>query len=73
MKKSRYTPEQIAFALRQVESGAPVVGVCRRMGVAEQTFYRCQPDDHVIEAGARGQVQFPPTPFISARHDSGWS
>ena len=40
MKKSRYTAEQIAFALRQAESGAPVLEVCRKMGVAKQTFYR---------------------------------
>ena len=46
MARRRHTPEQIAFALRRVESGAPVVEVCRRMGVAKQTFYRCQPDDH---------------------------
>jgi putative transposase len=40
MKKSRYTAEQLAFALRQAESGAPVLEVCRKMGIAEQTFYR---------------------------------
>ena len=34
MKKSRYTPGQIAFALRQAEDGTPVLKVCRRMGVA---------------------------------------
>ena len=40
MKKSRHTPEQIAFALRQAENGTPVVEVCRKMGIAEQTLYR---------------------------------
>ena len=40
MKESRYTAEQIAFALRQAEGGSPVLEVCRKMGVAEQTFYR---------------------------------
>ena len=40
MKKSRYTAEQIAFSLRQAEGGAAVLEVCRKMGVAEQTFYR---------------------------------
>ncbi len=40
MKKSRFTEEQIAYALRQVESGTPVLGVCRKLGVTEQTFYR---------------------------------
>ena len=40
MKRPRYTPEQIAFALRQAENGTPVVEVCHKMGIAEQTFYR---------------------------------
>jgi putative transposase len=40
MKKSQYTAEQIAFALRQAETGTPVPEVCRKMGISEQTFYR---------------------------------
>ena len=40
MKRSRYTNEQIACALRQAESGTPVGEVCRKMGISEQTFYR---------------------------------
>jgi putative transposase len=40
MKKTRYAPEQIAFALRQAESGTAVPEVCRKLGVSEQTFYR---------------------------------
>ena len=40
MKKSRFTDEQIAFALRQSETGTPVKEVIRKMGIAEQTFYR---------------------------------
>ena len=39
MKKSRYTEEQIAFALRQAEGGSPVADVCRQMGVSEASFY----------------------------------
>ncbi len=38
MKKSRYTPEQVAFGLRQSESGTPVPEVCRKMGISEQTL-----------------------------------
>ena len=40
MKRSRYTEEQIAFALRQAEGGTPVGEVCRKMGISENTFYR---------------------------------
>jgi len=40
MKSSRYTPEQVAFAMRQAESGTSVSEICRKMGIAEQTFYR---------------------------------
>ena len=39
MKKSRYTEEQISFALKQVELGTPVAEVCRKMGVSEATMY----------------------------------
>ncbi len=38
--KKRFTEEQIAFALRQSESGVPVQEVCRKMGVTDVTFYR---------------------------------
>ncbi len=40
MKKTRYSAEQITFAMRQAESGTPVSEVCRKMGISEQTFYR---------------------------------
>ena len=40
MKKSRFTEEQIAFALRQSESGTPVEEITRKLGVSQQTFYR---------------------------------
>lgn len=39
MKKSRFTEEQIAYALRQAESGTPVADVCRQLGVSEASFY----------------------------------
>ncbi|ENO9331615.1 IS3 family transposase [Salmonella enterica] len=39
MKKTRYTEEQIAFALKQAEIGTRVGEVCRKMGISEATFY----------------------------------
>jgi putative transposase len=39
MKKTRYTEEQIAFALKQAETGTRVEEVCRKMGISEATFY----------------------------------
>ena len=40
MKKSKFTEEQISFALKQAETGTPVKDVIRKMGITEQTFYR---------------------------------
>ncbi len=40
MKSSRYTAEQVAFAMRQVESGTPVSEIYHNIGIAEQTCYR---------------------------------
>ena len=39
MKKSKYTDEQIAFALKQAELGTSVDEVCRKMGISDATFY----------------------------------
>jgi putative transposase len=40
MKKSRFTEQQIAFALHQAGSGTPVPEVCRKMGISEPTYHR---------------------------------
>ena len=39
MKKSRFSGEQITYALRQVESGTPPADVCRQLGCSEASFY----------------------------------
>jgi len=39
VKKSNYTEEQIAFALKQAELGTPVEEVCRKLGISDATFY----------------------------------
>ena len=38
MKRKRYSDEQIAFALRQAESGTAVEEICRKLGVSEPTW-----------------------------------
>lgn len=39
MKKTKFTEQQIAFALKQAETGTAVAEVCRKMGISEATFY----------------------------------
>jgi len=39
MRKSRFSDQQIALALQHVEHGASVAEVCRKLGIAEQTYY----------------------------------
>ena len=39
MKKSKFSDEQIAFAIKQVDNGTSVVEVCRKFGICEATFY----------------------------------
>ena len=39
MKKTKFTKQQIAFALRQAETGTRVVEVCRKLGISDATFY----------------------------------
>lgn len=40
MKKSRFSEQQIAFILKQVEDGVTVEEVCRKAGIWVQTYYR---------------------------------
>lgn len=39
MKRSRFSEEQIVYAIRQAESGAPIGDLCQQLGVSEATFY----------------------------------
>lgn len=39
MKKSKFTETQIAFAIKQSETGTRMEEVCRKMGISEATFY----------------------------------
>ena len=39
MKRSKFTEQQIMFALKQAETGVSVAEVCRKLGISEATFY----------------------------------
>ena len=39
MKRSKFTEAQIAFALKQSETGTRVEEVCRKMGISQATFF----------------------------------
>ena len=40
MPRKGFTEEQIGVALRQAEAGTAVAEICRKLGIAEPTFYR---------------------------------
>ena len=40
MRKSRFTDQQIAFAMRQAEQGVGTGELARKLGVSEQTIYQ---------------------------------
>ncbi|WP_372750510.1 transposase [Litorivivens sp.] len=44
MKRKRYSVEQIMTAVKQHEAGMTVDEVCRKLGIAEGTFYRWKKD-----------------------------
>jgi putative transposase len=39
MKRSKFSEEQVAYALRQADVGTAVGDVCRQLGISEATFY----------------------------------
>jgi putative transposase len=39
MKKSKFSEEQVSYAIRQSDSGTAVADICRQVGISEATFY----------------------------------
>ena len=39
MKRSKFSEEQIVYAIRQADVGTPVGDLCRQLGVSDATFY----------------------------------
>lgn len=40
MKKSKFTEEQIVYALKQADAGVGIEELCRKYGISAATFYR---------------------------------
>jgi len=40
VKKSKFSEQQIVYAIKQVEAGVPISELCRKYGISQQTFYR---------------------------------
>lgn len=50
MKRKRYSVEQIMTAVKQHEAGMTVADICRKLGIAEGTFYRWKKEYSGLEA-----------------------
>jgi putative transposase len=50
MKRKRFSVEQIVAAVKQHELGTPVADIVRKLGIAEQTFYRWKKQYGGLEA-----------------------
>lgn len=50
MKRKRYSVEQIVAAVKQHELGVSATDIARKLGIAEQTFYRWKKQYGGLEA-----------------------
>lgn len=51
MKRKRYSVEQIVAAVKEHELGMPAGEIARKLGIAEQTFYRWKKEYAGLEPG----------------------
>ena len=76
MKKTKFTEEQILFALKQGNAGQPVADVCRQMGISEATYYvwkKKYADMGILEVRELRQLrdENAPTQALGGRSDAG--
>ena len=57
MNRSKYSDEQIAEALRQVDAGSDVSDVCRQLGISEATLYAWKHRYASLAAHAIGEIR----------------
>jgi len=57
MRPSKFSEDEIASALRQVEGGVPAVQVCRKLGITQTTFYRWRKKHEGIAVGGAREVR----------------
>ncbi len=59
MKKSKFSDQQIAFALQQAETGTAVADVCRKLGISEATFLQVEGPLWRLDAVGGAQAEAP--------------
>jgi putative transposase len=64
MRTSKYTEEQIIRVLNEVDAGAKVQDVIRKLGVTETTFYRWK--------SKYGGLEVPDVKRLKALDDENW-
>ncbi len=57
MKRKRYSVEQIVAAVKQHELGTSAADIARKLGVAEQTFYRWKKQYGGLEPGQARELK----------------
>lgn len=59
MKRSKFSEEQVAYALRQAEAGSAVGDVCRQLGISEATFWGPAPPGRLVRESEAGAPALP--------------